>query len=193
MEIRLADPDDARAIQAIYAPVVAATPISFETEPPAPGVMADRIAECLPTYPWLVAVEQGAVAGYAYANRLAPRAAYRWSVETSVYVAGGFQRRGVGGALYACLLEVLRLQGYRQALAGIALPNPASVALHEAAGFRPAARYRAVGWKLGTWHDVGWWQRDLHGAGEPPAEPRPVDQLPPDRLRDALQIRPEPA
>jgi L-amino acid N-acyltransferase YncA len=181
---------DAVGVAAIYAPVVTSTPISFELEPPGPAEMATRISQCLPAYPWLVAVVAGEVAGYAYADRFAARPAYRWSVATSVYVAEAFRRRGAGRSLYACLLEVLRCLGYRQALAGITLPNQASVALHEAAGFRPAGLYLHVGWKLGAWHDVGWWQCDLgpgpEPAAEPPAEPLPLDQLPASVLARAL-------
>lgn len=186
MEIRLATPQDAGAIQAIYAPVVVSAPVSFETEPPSVAAMAARITDCLPAYPWLVAEAGGAVAGYAYAGRFAARPAYRWSVETTVYIAESSRGRGVGSALCASLLAVLRHQGFRQVLAGIALPNPASVALHEAAGYRPAGLYRQVGWKLGAWRDVGWWQCDLGGGDGPPGEPLRVDQLPAVLLAAAL-------
>jgi phosphinothricin acetyltransferase len=186
MEIRLATEDDAAAVQAIYAPIVASTAISFELEPPTVAEMAARIAAVFPSHPWLALVDAGRVLGYAYAHPLAPRAAYRWSVETSVYVAGAARRSGVGRALYGSLLKVLRCQGYRQALAGIALPNPASVALHESVGFRCIGVQQAVGWKLGAWHDVGWWQRGLTASTEPPAPPVGVDRLPADVLAGAL-------
>lgn len=190
MEIRLATVQDAPAVAAIYAPVVALTPISFELEPPGPAEMATRILQCLPAYPWLVAVDTGGLAGYAYADRFAARPAYQWSVAISVYVAEACRRQGVGRCLYACLLEMLRSLGYRQALAGITLPNPGSIALHAAAGFHPAGLYRNVGWKLGHWHDVGWWQCDLAAAPEssrePPAEPLRLDQLPAGVLTQAL-------
>ena len=107
-----------------------------------------------------------------------------------MYVADGNRRNGVGRALYRSLLEVLRRQGYRQALAGIALPNPASVALHESVGFRPAGVQRQVGWKLGAWHDVGWWQRELAALTDPPAPPLDLDRLPADVLAQALVIGP---
>jgi phosphinothricin acetyltransferase len=113
--------------------------------------------------------------GYAYASRHRERAAYQWSVDTTVYVRQGRQRRGVGRALYTALLGVLPLQGYVNAYAGVTLPNPASVGLHTAMGFQPVGTYRRVGWKLGRWHDVAWFQRPL-GAGPvddgvPPAPP----------------------
>ena len=169
---------DAAGIQAIYAPVVTETAISFETEPPGVAEMARRVAETLPEHPWLVLDDAGAILGYAYGHRFAARAAYLWSVETSVYLRPEARGRGAGRALYAALIAILRAQGYRQAIGGVALPNPASVALHESLGFRPMGVYRRVGWKLGAWHDVGWWQLALTGEEGPPAPPTPVDRLP---------------
>ncbi len=168
--LRMATPDDAGAILAIYAPVVRETPISFELEPPKPEEIHRRIAGVLGFAPWLVCEIDGTVAGYAYASRFRDRAAYQWSVETTVYVDEGFRRRGVSGALYGALFQCLRLQGFRTAVAGITLPNEASVRAHEAAGFRPAGVVHRVGFKFGSWWDVGFWDLDL----TPPA----ADQLP---------------
>jgi L-amino acid N-acyltransferase YncA len=170
--IRLATPDDADAIAAIYAPVVVETAISFETEPPDPATMRARITATLELFPWLVCTEgDGAVIGYVYASRHRERAAYRWSVDTTAYVHRNARGQGVGRALYEALLKELAVFGYFQAFAGITLPNAASVALHEAVGFAPLGVYRNVGYKLGAWHDVGWWQRTLQPA-RAPAEPR---------------------
>lgn len=170
MKIRTAHPDDAPAIAAIYAPVVAGTAISFETEPPDAAEMRARIAKTLGAgLPWLVAEADGVVCGYAYASKHRERAAYQWSVDTTVYVADGRRGQGVGRALYGALLPLLAGLGYCQAFAGIALPNVASVGLHEALGFAPLGVYRNVGFKLGQWRDVGWWQRALR---EPDAAPR---------------------
>jgi len=169
-ELRLATRDDAAGIAAIYGPIVAATPISFEIEPPDEPEMRRRVQETLAAYPWLVCEHRGRVVGYAYASRHAARAAYRWSVDTSVYVHPGFHRRGIGRGLYTSLFRILAAQGYVNAYAGITLPNPGSVALHESVGFQPVGVYRRAGYKLGAWHDVGWWQRAL----QPPAPtPRP--------------------
>jgi phosphinothricin acetyltransferase len=176
--IRLATGADAEAVLAIYAPVVESTAISFELVVPNPEVMADRIMSRQPSYPWLVAELGREIAGYAYAGPFAARAAYNWSVETSVYVGHSARGCGVGTGLYEALFSILSMQGYRQALAGISLPNTASVALHEKLGFRPSGVYRAVGWKLGAWHDVGWWQRPLGKAGSPPSPPRTLDEAP---------------
>ena len=130
---------DAAAIQAIYAPIVAQTPISFETEPPSVQEMAVRIRATLPAYPYLVAKLDGLVAGYAYASAHRSRAAYRWSVDVSAYVAPAARRAGIGRALYAELQAILERQGFHAAFAGIALPNEASVRLHEAAAFTASA------------------------------------------------------
>ena len=188
MEIRLATPADAIAIQAIYAPVVSSTPISFELEPPTVEEMAARITAVQPAYPWLVLTDGRAVVGYAYGRQLQARGAYQWSVETSVYMDAGRRRAGLGGALYRSLLEVLVCQGYRQALAGIALPNPASIRLHEACGFRLTGVQERLGWKLGAWHDVGWFQRELVPGTGAPLPPVAVDHLPPGTLAAALQL-----
>jgi phosphinothricin acetyltransferase len=187
MEIRLATPADAPAVQGIYGPVVTATPISFELEPPTVEEMASRIAGVWPAHPWIVLTVEEAVAGFAYGRQLQTRAAYRWSVETSVYVAAGRRGTGVGGALYRCLFNLLARQGYRQAVAGVALPNPASVALHESCGFRLTGVQERLGWKLGAWHDVAWYQRELAPGTGPPIEPIPVDRLPADALAGALR------
>jgi phosphinothricin acetyltransferase len=169
--IRLATPDDAAGVQAIYAPVVRDTAISFELEPPSVEEMAQRMAETLARLPWLVCERRGDILGYVYAGRHRSRPAYQWSVDVSVYVQAQARGSGVGGALYRSLFAVLALQGFYNAYAGITLPNPASVGLHESLGFQPVGVYRAVGYKLGAWHDVGWWQLRLQRPAIPPQLP----------------------
>ncbi len=171
--IRLATPDDAEQVRDVYAPYCH-TPISFETEPPGAEEMRGRLAKVLDHYPWLVCEGDGELLGYAYATRHRERAAYRWSVDTSVYVRQGLHRRGVGRALYASLLAMLPLQGFVNAYAGVTLPNPASVGLHTAMGFEPVGVYRQVGFKCGAWYDVAWYQRLLQPR---PAEPPPLRGL----------------
>jgi phosphinothricin acetyltransferase len=172
--IRLARAGDARQILAIYAPFVEHTPTSFEIEVPSLDEMQKRIESTLAQFPWLVLEYSETVAGYAYASAHRSRSAYQWSVDVSVYVHPDFRRRKVAKALYTSLLGVLILQGYYNAFAGIALPNAASVGFHEAMGFQPIGVYRNVGYKLGTWHDVGWWQRSLREANGAPTQPQPL-------------------
>ncbi|MGI9450420.1 MAG: arsinothricin resistance N-acetyltransferase ArsN1 family B [Geminicoccaceae bacterium] len=159
--IRSANVADAPSVQAIYAPFVEGSAISFEEVPPSTEEMARRIAEGLEAYAYLVAERQGKAVGFAYASRHRTRSAYRWSVDVSAYVAKNDQRSGIGRTLYKALLARLKDQGFHAAFAGIALPNPASIALHQALGFEPVGVYREVGFKLGRWHDVSWWQRLL--------------------------------
>jgi len=173
MAIRAATPADAESIAAIYAPIVRDTAISFELEPPSPEEMRGRILSTLRALPWLVSLdERGQVDGYVYAGRHRERAAYQWSVDVTAYVREDARGRGVGKRLYASLFAELVRLGYCQAFAGIALPNEASVALHESLGFEHLGTYRKVGFKLGGWRDVGWWQKTLRQPVEAPEAPR---------------------
>lgn len=160
MTVRPALPGDAAACAAIYLPFVEGTWISFELEPPDKAEMARRIATYSATHAWLVAETNGAVAGYAYGSSHRERAAYASSCDVAVYVDPTHARQGLGRALYGALLPLLAKK-YHAAFAGIALPNDASIGLHEAMGFTPVGVYREVGWKMGGWRDVGWWQRLL--------------------------------
>lgn len=176
--VRDATADDAPACAEVYAPYVTGTAASFESEPPGPAELARRIEAAQAAHAWLVAEVDGVLAGYAYAGAYRSRPAYRWTAETSVYVAAAAGGRGVGRALYAALLDRLEQRGYRTVVAAMTLPNPASAALHAAFGFADAGVLEAVGWKLGRWHDVALLRRGL-GAdaadasdGSAPAEPR---------------------
>jgi phosphinothricin acetyltransferase len=171
--VRRAVAEDASACVAIYAPYVCDTAITFETEVPTVAEMAARIAAAQATHEWLVAEVDGDVIGYAYAREFKQRAAYRWSVETSVYMSARRRRTGGGRVLYAELLRRLAERGYRRAFAGITQPNDASIDFHRAVGFEPVGRYLRVGWKLDGWHDVAWMQLDLlppEREIDPPAE-----------------------
>lgn len=165
--VRAAASADASSIAAIYAPQVTHGFASFEAQPPSAAEFARRMT-ARPLLPWLVAVEPGRVIGFAYASVHRGRAAYRWSVDCSVYVDPNAVGGGVGRALYGRLLPELVRLGYVSAFAGIALPNPASVALHEAVGFTAVGVYHHVGFKRGAWRDVGWWEVSLR---EPPVRP----------------------
>lgn len=175
--VRLATAADGAAIAGIYAPIVRDTAISFEAVPPAADEMSARITATSSFAPWLVSTRAGEIAGYAYAARHRERAAYQWSVDVSVYVAAAHHRRGVARALYQVLFRLLALQGFHTAHAGIALPNPASVALHESLGFVPIGIYPSVGWKHGAWRDVGWWRLPLRPTIDAPAPPRSPAEL----------------
>jgi phosphinothricin acetyltransferase len=166
---------DAEACAAIYAPYVRDTPISLEQAVPTPAEMAARIQRTSKTHPWLVAENAGHIIGYAYGSQHRERACYRWATDVAVYVDPQHQRHGAGRTLYETLMRLLAQQGYRTACAGITLPNEASVGLHEACGFRPVGIYRRIGFKLGVWWDVGWWQRTLAPDADDgtPSEPAP--------------------
>jgi phosphinothricin acetyltransferase len=168
--VRDATVDDAAACARIYEPYVRDTVVSFELEPPTAAEVAGRIAAALARHAWLVLEDDGRVVGYAYGSTFNARAAYDWTTSVSVYTEPGRRRTGAGRALYTALLDRLAARGYRTALAGIALPNDASVGLHTAMGFELVGTYRRVGWKLGRWNDVARYQRPL---GEPTDDPPP--------------------
>jgi L-amino acid N-acyltransferase YncA len=173
--LRLVEADDAAAITAIYSPIVAGTAISFELEPPTVSQMRERIEKTLITLPWLVSIDSAAqISGYAYASQHRERPAYQWSIDTTVYIRDDSRGLGIGKRLCSALIEILKRQGYCQAFAGIALPNEGSVALHEALGFSALGVYRRVGYKLGAWRDVGWWQKTIQS----PVSPGPILALP---------------
>lgn len=186
--IRIAGERDCEQISHIYAPIVHNTVISFEEEAPSAAVMEQRIQSTLPTHPWLVAERDGEIMGYAYASAHHSRAAYRWAADVSVYIGNNYRRRGIGRALYAALFRLLEIQGFYNVYAGIALPNPGSMGLHEALGFTPVGVYRRVGFKHGRWIDVGWWELALREASLPNSSPLPFcDLCHSDRCGQALQ------
>ena len=177
--IRPATPADATAIAAIYAPYVLSGTVSFETDAPDARAIRTRMAASDGLYPWIVATVAGADSGdgdvvlaYAYASKFRDRPAYRYVVETSIYVATTTTGNGVGRLLYEALVDTLRAQGFTQAIGVISLPNDSSITLHEQAGFQRAGVYREIGFKHGRWIDVGFWQCELNDSTIPPVEPR---------------------
>lgn len=175
--LRFATEADAVAARAIYAPFCEDTPTSFEARAPSLDEMRERIRKISAQFPWLVCERDGVVLGYAYAGAHRERAAYRWAVDVAVYIGDGSRRNGVGRALYTALFRLLVAQGYFKAYAGVTLPNPASVGLHETMGFTPVGVYRGVGCKFGAWYDVGWWQLGLQPEVARPAEPVPIGEV----------------
>ena len=189
VEYRLATAADAPAIAAIYAPYVQGTIISFETDAPDAAEIASRMARIGRQYPWLAASTDGRLVGYAYACENRSRLAYRWSVDAAVYLDASAQRNGIGSALYRRLFALLRAQGYVNVFAGISLPNAASVRLHEAMGFASIGVYRNVGYKLGAWRDVGWWQLALREPPREPTEPTAIGDVEADVVEAILAGR----
>ena len=193
VSLRPARPDDAAAVRDIYAPFVRDTPATFRTEVPAVEHVAEEIREKREDdeYPWYVAVKgesgsdgdgdsddaEAGVVGYAYGSRLRDRGAYRWAVETSIYVDSDAHRSGIGTALYDRLLETLRRQGYCGVYAALGMPNPESEAFHERYDFERIGAFPAAGFKLGDWHDVVWYYRRLRDPDGEPEEPRPVSAV----------------
>ena len=175
--IRLAHTGDAAAVAAIYAPYCEDSAVSFEQVAPTAADMAQRITAVVAKRPWIVLEEEGTVIGYAYAAAHNERWAYRWSVNTAIYISRAHQRRGAGRALYATLFDLLRGLGYYKAIAAITLPNHASVGLHAAMGFELVGTYRAIGYKLGAWRDVGWYQASIQPLPHEPQEPHTIVSL----------------
>lgn len=177
MFIRLATPADAQGILNIYAPYIETTSLTFETITPTKKEFAERMRQYLENWPWLVCETDGKIVGYAYASRYRERVAYQWSVECSVYIHNDFQKTGVGRALYSALFAILQQQGFNNVYAVINLPNEKSVAFHESIGFRYFATYEKVGYKLGQWKNVGWWQLQLNDYGDEPTAPIKFSEL----------------
>lgn len=160
--VRPAEPEDATQIAEIYNHYIRTSTITFEEEPVSAAEMAARIEEVQNlSYPWLVALAGERVQGYAYGGKWKARAAYKHSSEITVYVRPGLERSGVGSALYGQLLPALKTIGVRAVIGGVALPNDASVRLHEKFGFEKCAHFRDVGFKFGRWIDVAYWERLL--------------------------------
>ena len=170
VRLRAATESDLPAIRAIYEPFVEQTAITFASDPPTLSDLETKLRKKT-HHPWLVCELDGSVVGYAYAGPIRERDAYRWSVETSIYVAPDFQRRGVARGLYTALLEILERQGYVTAYAVVTTPNPASIAFHESFGFERAGRFDRLGYKHGSWHDVEWWERRLRPHPDDPDDP----------------------
>lgn len=178
MNIRTATEKDAAAIAAIYRPYVEHTAITFELEPPDAAEMARRIASCLPRYPWLVAEEQGRIAGYAYVSAFKSRAAYDWSVETSIYVESDSRGKGTGRKLYEALEAILTAMGITNVNACIAVisqPDPyldnASVHFHQHLGYHLIGTFHECASKFGRWYDMCWMEKHIGGHSQ---DPRPV-------------------
>ena len=169
--IRLATPDDAEAILNIYAPYIQHTSLTFEQDVPSIKDFESRIENYLKSWPWLVCEIDGKLAGYAYASRYRERVCYQWSVECSVYIHDDYKGFGIATVLYEALMHILKKQGFVNVYAVINLPNPGSVSFHERFGFKWFATFNNVGYKLGEWKNVGWWQLMLNQLADNPPSP----------------------
>ncbi len=167
--IRIATLDDAEAILAIYTPYITNSIVTAEEVAPSLEEFRDRMANILKDYPWLVCCDDdGNILGYTYASRHQQRSAYLYSVNLSIYVNPKHQRNYVATRLYSCLFEMLRKQGYKNAFAGIIIPNPKSAAFHHSLGFRPVGVFSNVTYKLGHWNDMEWFQFPLEKVSDTP-------------------------
>jgi phosphinothricin acetyltransferase len=187
IEIRPAVKTDAKQIIDIYAPSILSAAISFETELPSIAEMQKRIETILQTYPWIVCEVDGKIAAYVYGSKHRDREAYQWSSECSVYVHQDFKGKGIGKEMYQLLFQILKLQGIRNVYAGITLPNEASVTLHENCGFEKFAEYENVGYKLRSWHTVGWWKLRLNNYDPDPPPPLKFSELDAEMIADLFQ------
>ena len=184
--IRLATPADVPGMLAIYAPFILHSTTSFEIAVPSQNEFWSRVEKVLTKTPWLVCEIDGDIAGYAYAGEHRERAAYQWNRELSVYVADKFQKMGIATALYGCIIEIIRQQGYCNILAGITLPNEKSVHFHEKMGFKLVGIYHRVGFKFGNWWDVGWWEMPLQDKSVQPETVKSLEEMIP-CLGDSFQ------
>jgi len=167
---RIATVEDAAEILSIYRPYVEQTPISFECEAPTLDEFSARIAGIVKDYPYLVAVVDGAIAGFCYAAPAFERAAFGWDADISVYLHKDYHRRGIGEALYHAVHDLLRLQGYYTVYALITGGNTGSIAFHTAMGYREVGCLPKTGFKLGAWQDLVWMEKELktrEGAPKP--------------------------
>lgn len=177
IRFRLAEEKDVTDIHAIYVPFVRDTHISFEYELPSKEEIGQRVKKTLQHYPWIVAVQNDQVIGYAYAGSFRYRTAYSWSAESSIYLSPKALGKGVGKKLYQRLLDLLKLQGFQTIYAGISLPNPISQRFHDRMGFQHLQVFQRIGFKEGRWHDVDFWQIVLEQKDENPSMPRPIGDL----------------
>lgn len=176
-KIRLATKDDAKELLEIYEVYIKHTAVTFEIEVPSVSAFAERIEKITETFPWLVCEVDGEIAGYAYASKHGERAAYRWSTDLSVYINEKYHRNHIATALYTALIEILRKQGYYTVYAGVSTPNPKSEAFHTAFGFRTVGVFQNVGYKLGEWRGVTWFELPIRGYVAEPEEAVPFGVL----------------
>jgi phosphinothricin acetyltransferase len=184
--IRLANTSDASSILDIYSWYILNSATSFETEVPTIDNFSQRIISHGQNWPWLVYESDGIVAGYAYASGHRERAAYQWSVESSIYMNDRFQQKGIASILYETLFRILAFQNCRNVYAGITLPNEKSIRFHEKMGFKKIADYKNIGFKSGHWHTVSWYELQLNDDDEAPGPFIRLKEIEPAKIRSFL-------
>jgi len=189
LQIRLATSTDSEGILEIYAPYIINTSFTFEVEVPSQLDFQKRISDYLINWPWLVCEIDGVIAGYAYGSKHRERTAYQWCVESSIYVHDDFLKHKIGKALYEALIEIFKRQGYRNIYAVINLPNDRSVKFHENCGFKYFATYEKVGYKLGKWKNVGWWQLIINEYTMEPEPPIKFSDLDKNFLKPLFEAK----
>jgi len=177
INIRLATAKDSARFLEIYGPFVQNTVVSFEYTVPEEAEFAKRVNSVLEKLPWLVCEIDGIIVGYTYASMHKARAAYQWSVDTSVYIDPAHHGKHIGTALYTALFDLLKVQGYINVYAGLALPNIKSEGLHKSLGFVPVGVFHHVGYKLGAWHDTKMLELELAGLPEKPIQPKTIGEV----------------
>lgn len=176
-EIRLIQNTDHEAVLAVYQPYIEHTSITFEYDVPQSEAFLERIKNVTAGYPWLVCLQNNEVIGYAYASKYRDRVAYQWAAESAIYLKEGVHRKGIARILYEALFQILCLQGYINLYAIITLPNVKSVGFHQAMGFQELGIFRKVGYKLGKWHDVIWFERHLMEHTDNPSVPQKMQSI----------------
>lgn len=187
MIIRNIKSDDIISVLNIYAPFIANSTVTFENEIPNIDSFTNRIEHYVASFPWLVADVDGKIAGYAYASKYRDREAYQWMVECSIYLDPDFAGKGIAKNLYNALFEILKIQGIYKVFAVIGLPNLKSVSFHEKMGFTWFATYKNVGYKLGKWLNVGWWELILSEPKDTPKTPIPYAELTKNKIERILK------
>jgi len=187
-KIRLATEEDGASLLEIYSGFITDTAITFEVEVPSVSEFRKRISNILEKFPWLVCEIDGETVGYAYASKHRERAAYQWAVDLSIYIKPEYHRKHIATALYTALMELLKMQGFYNAYAGVTLPNVKSERFHEFFGFKPVGVYHKVGYKLGEWRDVKWFELELADHSGIPAPTKSIDEIKgSERFRNILE------
>ncbi len=175
--IRLIESNDSHAVMEIYKPYVLSTAITFEYEVPDVEDFSNRIETTSKEFPWLVCLLDDIIVGYAYATKHRYRTAYQWSPESTIYLSAEVHRKGIARILYETLFSILRLQGYVNVYAGVVIPNERSEGFHSALGFEEIGIFKKIGFKLGKWHDVRWFQLHLAEHSDNPSPPTPITEI----------------